>query len=192
MFLGSKARPPVSRLSRQCGILNISQPYRPPRSVTGIALLYGDAAENLFPNPRSDRNVRGNGLPDWPPCEYFTSVRPWVTVHRLLLCEEAIEMFPAVVSTLLLQYKIKWGSWQNNSNVQDTWENNSRMLYDVTRMTNRRSERYRVSQQNGLRIAWEVCICTVRSRYRLCGSVTATTVSMQLEVLYPEFVIHIT
>jgi hypothetical protein len=29
-------------LSRQCGILNISQAYRPPRSVTGIALLYGD------------------------------------------------------------------------------------------------------------------------------------------------------
>jgi hypothetical protein len=32
--------PSVSRPSRQCGILNISQPYRPPQPVTGIALLY--------------------------------------------------------------------------------------------------------------------------------------------------------
>jgi hypothetical protein len=32
----------VSRLSRHCGILNISQHYRPPRTVTEIALLYGD------------------------------------------------------------------------------------------------------------------------------------------------------
>jgi hypothetical protein len=30
----------VSRLSRQCGILNISQPYRPPRPVMRVALLY--------------------------------------------------------------------------------------------------------------------------------------------------------
>jgi hypothetical protein len=30
----------MSQLSRQCGILNISQLYRRPRPVTGIALLY--------------------------------------------------------------------------------------------------------------------------------------------------------
>jgi hypothetical protein len=34
--------PSVSRLSRQHGNLNISDPYRPPRPVTGIDLLYGD------------------------------------------------------------------------------------------------------------------------------------------------------
>jgi hypothetical protein len=32
--------PSVSQLSRQCGILNILQPYRPPRPVTEMALLY--------------------------------------------------------------------------------------------------------------------------------------------------------
>jgi hypothetical protein len=38
--LASISQLTVSRLSRQCGILNISQPYRLPRPVTGITLLY--------------------------------------------------------------------------------------------------------------------------------------------------------
>jgi hypothetical protein len=48
MFLGSRVRsvrtailpPSVSPLPKQCGILNILQPFRPPRPVTGISLVY--------------------------------------------------------------------------------------------------------------------------------------------------------
>jgi hypothetical protein len=50
-FLGSRAQPErragnltaiCEPIAGQRGILNISQFYRPPRPVTGIALLYGD------------------------------------------------------------------------------------------------------------------------------------------------------
>jgi hypothetical protein len=32
--------PPVSRLSKKLGMLNVSHPHRPPRPVTGMALLF--------------------------------------------------------------------------------------------------------------------------------------------------------
>jgi hypothetical protein len=43
--------PSVSGLPRQCGILNISQFCRPPRPVTGIALLFTFYIEYVLPLP---------------------------------------------------------------------------------------------------------------------------------------------
>jgi hypothetical protein len=38
--VASNSQLTVSRLPRQCGILNISQPYRPPRPVTRIVYFF--------------------------------------------------------------------------------------------------------------------------------------------------------
>jgi hypothetical protein len=52
----------VSRLSRQCGILNISQPYRPPRPVMGIAFFLALLNTKFG---RDWLNIIGHGLCEW-------------------------------------------------------------------------------------------------------------------------------
>jgi hypothetical protein len=59
-------------VSRQCGILNISQPHRPPRPVTGISLLtsmyclvYAVDAHPLKMQRIQNQIIRAIGNVDW-------------------------------------------------------------------------------------------------------------------------------
>jgi hypothetical protein len=53
----------VSGLSIQCGILDVSQPYRPARPATGIALLHLSEVAIPFMNTNSAFDSLGIGMP---------------------------------------------------------------------------------------------------------------------------------
>jgi hypothetical protein len=68
--------PPVRRLSRQCGFLNISQSYRPQRPVTAVALIVyisvdrrrgHSPARRFRPIEKSNYLIRNKTL-DFPVC----------------------------------------------------------------------------------------------------------------------------
>jgi hypothetical protein len=52
------SQPPVTRLSRKCDSLDVSQSYGPPRSVTGVALPFFALISRLLSN-------------SFPPISYF-------------------------------------------------------------------------------------------------------------------------
>jgi hypothetical protein len=112
----------VSRLSRQCRIFNIWQPYRPPRPVTGIALLLQRylaliiqclSRNNIFFSllhftPKtSPRTPGGTRAPGWRPLNYMMEEHT-IPVFRYLQMIHFLPLTPYPKCKICI-LRVSWG-----------------------------------------------------------------------------------
>jgi hypothetical protein len=113
--------PSVSQLSRQCGLFYISQPYRPPRPVTRIALLYFTLIIKLQLTPCNDYST-GRTIKV---LNFITASRPTLGIIQFLVhcipwtlwpggrrvyceCGPSTPPVPTHTSTPLCSYMLWW------------------------------------------------------------------------------------